>query len=66
MKKPVYVSEAYMAFGTALFRECHGLKCIKGDQEVEMWVVRGPIFVVLFPLLLAVGWNIVGRGPESS
>lgn len=66
MKKPVYVSEDYMAFGTTFCRECLGLKCTKGDQEVEMWVIRGSIFVVLFPLLLGVGWNIVGRGPESS
>lgn len=52
-----------MTFGTAFFRECHGLKCIKGDQKMERWVVRGPVF----PLLLGGRrWNIVGRGPVSS
>lgn len=56
-----------MAFGTAFCRECLGLKCIKGNQEVAVWVIRGPIFVALFPLLLGAGvehsWNQSGQVP---
>lgn len=56
-----------MAFGTAFCRECLGLKCIKGNQEVVVWIVRGPIFVALFPLLLGAGvehsWNQSGQVP---